>query len=259
MLCDRVRDWLHGVRSAAPSKETRKSLEGEPVHEAERLRIIHQLITNSEAEGGAGITPKEAPWQEVESIFALHDREYNKRWISKWARQWLLRADDLDEIRDRLGEKIAFYFAFTQSYFQFLIPLAAFGVAAWALLGKFSAFYAVVNSLACIAFTEWWKHREVDLALRWGVRNVSAIASRNRDFRQEKTITDPVTGEQVAFFPATTRLRRQFLQLPFALVCAAVLGSLIATCFGIEIFISEIYDGPLKGILVWLLPVSCMA
>ncbi|MBE7180661.1 MAG: anoctamin [Terriglobus roseus] len=238
------------MRAAAPAKETRQSLENEPMYEAERLRIIYQLITNSEAEGGAGITPGEASWKSVESIFALHDHAYNKQWITKWARQWLLSPEDLDDIRNRLGERIAYYFAFTQSYFQFLIPLAGFGVAAWLLLGKFSVFYAVVNSLACIVFTEWWKHQEVDLAVRWGVRNVSSIATRNRDFAQEKTITDPVTGEQAAFFPAAKRLRRQFLQLPFAVLCAVLLGSLIATCFGIEIFISEIYGGPLKSVLV---------
>jgi hypothetical protein len=51
-------------------------------------------------------------------------------------------------------------------------------------------------------------------------------------------------------FPATKRLRRQLLQIPFAIAAAIVLGALIATCFGIEVFISEIYDGPLKWILV---------
>lgn len=241
---------MHGVRTAAPAKETKQSLESEPMYEAERLRIIYQLITNPVEEGGAGITPGEDPWKDVESIFALHDHAYNKKWINKWARQWLLSPGDLDDIRNRLGEQIAYYFAFTQAYFQFLIPMAGFGLGSWLLLGKFSTLYAIVNSLACTVFVEWWKHQEVDLAVRWGVRNVSSIATRNRNFQKEKTITDPVTGEQTAFFPATKRIQRQLLQLPFVLTCAALLGTLIATCFGIEIFVSEIYDGPLKSVLV---------
>jgi hypothetical protein len=102
----RVRDWLHGVRAAAPPKETREALEAEPLYEAERLRIIYQLITNPTYEGGAGITPKEGEWEGVESIFALHDHAYNKDWIKKWTSSYFLKTEDLDDIRNRLGEKV---------------------------------------------------------------------------------------------------------------------------------------------------------
>lgn len=102
----RVRDWMHGVRSAAPDKETRAALEAEPLYEAERLRIIYQLITNPTSEGGAGITPKEGEWENVESIFALHDHAYNKDWIKKWTQSYFLKTEDLDDIRNRLGEKV---------------------------------------------------------------------------------------------------------------------------------------------------------
>lgn len=63
-------------------------------------------------------------------------------------------------------------------------------------------------------------------------------------------ITDPVTGERVGIFPNKKRLQRQLLQVPFALAAASLLGTLIATCFGIEVFISEVYNGPLKFLLV---------
>jgi anoctamin-10 len=248
----RVRDWINGVRAAAPKKETEQALKEEPLYEAERLRIIYQLITNPVTEGGAGITPKEGIWKDVESIFPLHDHAYNKSWIKKWSTQWFLKAEDIDDIRNRMGEKVAFYFAFTQSYFAFLLFPAAFGASAWLLLGNFSPIYAIVCSLWCIIFVEYWKHQEVDLAVRWGVRNVSHIEHKRKEFRHEFETTDPITGEKIQVFPATTRLQRQLLQLPFAVACVLILGSLIATCFGIEIFISEVYDGPLKSILVSL-------
>ncbi|KAF2834920.1 DUF590-domain-containing protein [Patellaria atrata CBS 101060] len=248
----RVKDWIHGVRPAAPQKEARAALEEEPLHEAERLRIIYQLITNPEEEGGAGITPKEGEWKSVESIFPLHDHEYNKKWIKKWSTRYMLTTEDLDEIRERLGSKIAFYFAFTQSYFSFLVLPAIFGFTAWFLLGSFSPIYAFLASLWCIVFTEYWKHQEVDLSVRWGSRNVSTIETKRKDFGHEKEVKDPVTGEMVRIFPSTKRLQRQLLQLPFALTSASVLGALIATCFSIEVFISEVYDGPLKSYLVFL-------
>ncbi|KAL9062498.1 MAG: hypothetical protein Q9157_008870 [Trypethelium eluteriae] len=239
----RVRDWINGVRAAAPKRETEEALREEPLYEAERLRIIYQLITNPSADGGAGITPKEGEWKNVDSVFPLHDHVHNKAWIKKWSTQWFLKPEDIDEIRNRFGEK---------SYFAALIFPAAIGASAWLLLGNYSLVYAGVSCLWCVVFVEYWKHQEVDLAVRWGVRNVSRIEHKRKGFNYEFETSDPVTGEKVQIFPATTRLQRQLLQIPFAIAAALLLGTLIATCFGIEIFISEIYNGPLKSILVFL-------
>ncbi|KAF2153232.1 DUF590-domain-containing protein [Myriangium duriaei CBS 260.36] len=248
----RVNDWIHGIRAAAPEKETRQSLESEPLTEGERLRIIHRLISNSEAEGGAGITVKDGEWENVESIFALHDNAYNKAWIKRMSSKYILTPEDLDEIRDRLGENIAFYFAFMQSYFTFLIAPASFGGAAWLLLGKFSPLYAIASTLWTIVFVEWWRHQEYDLAVKWGVKGVSKIQTKRRQFAHETEMTDPVTGETIKAFPAQKRLARQLLTVPFAFAAIGLLGSLIAIAFAIEIFISEIYSGPLKWVLVFL-------
>ncbi|MCJ1243176.1 hypothetical protein MMC30_000373 [Trapelia coarctata] len=248
----RVKDWLYGVRAAQPDKETQNLLTAQSMSDAERYRIIYQMITSPQNEGGAGITPKEGQWKNVESIFPLHDVAFNKTWLKDWSMKTFLKIEDLDEIRNRLGEKVAFYFAFTQSYFAFLIFPAAFGFSAWVLLGHFSPVYAVVNILWCVTFVEYWKHQELNLAIRWGVKGVSAIQEKRRDFQHEKEIKDPVTGETVQIFPATKRLARQALQIPFALLACLALGSLIATCFGIEIFLSEVYSGPLKSVLIYL-------
>lgn len=208
------------------------------------------MITSPRQEGGAGITPKHGPWKEVESIFPLHDHTFNKKWIQTWATTTFLKTEDLDDIRNRFGEKIAFYFAFTQSYFAFLLFPAAFGFSSWVLLGHFSPIYAIVNSLWCITFVEYWKHQEIDLAIRWGVKGVSAIQEKRRDFQHEREAKDPITGETVQIFPAISRLQRQLLQLPFAILACLALGTIIATCFGIEIFLSEVYNGPFKSYLV---------
>lgn len=131
-----------------------------------------------------------------------------------------------------------------------MIGIAAFGASAYFLLGYFSPIYAVVNSLMCVTFVEWWKHQEYDLGVRWGVRGVSSIDTRRHDFRAEKEFTDPVTGEKIQFFPSWKRLQRQLLQVPFALLAAAALGAVICFAFSIEIFMSEIYNGPGQSILV---------
>jgi anoctamin-10 len=227
-------------------------LNDDPLYEAERLRIVYQLITHPPSEGGAGITPKQGDWKNVQAIFALQDAEFNKMWIKNMSRQYFLKAEHLDIIRDRFGEKVAYYFAFTQTYFTFLIINAVAGISAWFLLGHFSSFYAIVNGLWCIIFTEYWKHKEVDLALRWGVRGVSNIEIQRKEFVYDKITEDPVTGEKVKYFPVAKRLQRQLWQIPFAVTVAVALGCWIATVFGIEIFISEVYHGPLKNVLIYI-------
>ncbi|KAJ8058624.1 hypothetical protein OCU04_012800 [Sclerotinia nivalis] len=248
----RVQDWLYGVRITAPAKDVQEAFKVEPVTEAERLRLVYLLITKSKIEGGAGITPKRGEWKVVESIFPLHDHAFNKAWITEITTKYLLTTKDLEDIKNRFGERIGFYFAFLQSYFMFLVFPAAFGFCAWVLFGQYSPIYAIVNGIWCIVYTEYWKKQETDLAVQWGVRGVSKIQRKRVDFKPDSEIKDPVTGEQIKFYSPVKRLSHQLLQIPFALCATVLLGSLIASCFAIEIFISEVYDGPFKTYLTFL-------
>jgi hypothetical protein len=107
----RVKDWINSVRSAPPKKETKQALSHDPLYEAERLRIIYQLITNPTSEGGAGITPKSGEWAGVESLFPLHDHAGNKELLKKLTSTVFLQTEDLDEIRDKFGEKVSLFIA----------------------------------------------------------------------------------------------------------------------------------------------------
>lgn len=103
-----VRDWLHGIRPAAPEKETQKSLTEDPLTEAERLRLVYSLLTLPPSEGGAGITPNQGEWDLIDKVFPLHDHEFNKEWIKDWSTKWIIGPKDLKVIRDRFGEKVLF-------------------------------------------------------------------------------------------------------------------------------------------------------
>ena len=103
-----MKDWLFGLRSAQPDRETQDTLNALPPTESERYRIVHHLITGSPNDGGANITPKSGKWKNVESILPLHDNVFNKHLIKKWSSKTFLNVEDLDEIRDRLGEKVCF-------------------------------------------------------------------------------------------------------------------------------------------------------
>lgn len=241
------------MRSAAPNKDLDQDFSGEPVSEAERLRLAYLLITKSKNDGGAGITPQRGRWKFVDSIFPLHNHAFNKSWIKQWGSKYFLEDSDINQIRDKFGEKVAFYFAFLQSYFTFLLFPATFGLGAWLLLGKFSWLYALVNSLWSVIFFEHWKLKERDLAVQWSVRGVSNIQLPRSQFQPEREEQDSVTGEVVGVYSPFKRLARQLLQVPFAIACIVILGGLIAGCFAIEIFISEVYNGPFSQYLVGLI------
>lgn len=102
----RIRDWLNGVRQIQPVKETVQTLTELPLSPAERLRLIYAMITDQKMDGGANITPKFGEWKYVDAIFPLHDHEKNKKWLSDFSKKTFLTPEDLDHIRDAVGEKV---------------------------------------------------------------------------------------------------------------------------------------------------------
>ncbi|GAO16828.1 hypothetical protein UVI_02053670 [Ustilaginoidea virens] len=245
----RLQDWLQGVRTSGPNSDINRTLEDEPVTEAERLRLVYQLIVRPENEGGAGINQASPKWRHVADIFPLHDQAFNQRWIQKWTKKSLLDEADLGHVRDKFGESVAFYFAFLRSYFISLVFPAAFGFAAWMLLGQFSSLYALACGLWSVVFLEYWKKKEVDLAVQWGVRGVSSIQLPRPEFKWDYEAEDMVTGEPVKVYPYLKRLQTQLLQIPFAIACVVVLGGLVVIANSLEIFINQVYDGPGKQYL----------
>ncbi|EQL01518.1 Anoctamin/TMEM 16 [Ophiocordyceps sinensis CO18] len=248
----RLQDWLHGVRISGPETDPSRAFEDEPVTEAERLRLGHDIITRPINEGGAGVGEVGGGSKFVASVFPLHDQPFNKAWIQKWSKKYILEQADIDEIRNKFGEKVAFYFAFLRSYLRFLAFPSALGAAAWLLLGQFSYFYALGCGLWSVVFFEYWKQKEVDLAVQWGVRGVSSIQHERPEFKWEFETEDTVTGEPKKVYPFAKRFQTQLLQIPFALACVLVLGGLVVVCNSLEIFINEVYDGPFKQYLAFL-------
>lgn len=146
--------------------------------------------------------------------------------------------------------QVAFYFAFLQTYLIALLFPSAAGIVAWMYLPGYSLLYAIITSLWCIVFLEYWKLREIDLSLRWSVKGVGSLKVNRAKFKYDKEVRDPITNELIQQYSHMKQIFRQLLQIPFALVALLGLGSLIAIVFVVEIFISEVYKGPFKLYLV---------
>ncbi|KAK1976069.1 calcium-activated chloride channel-domain-containing protein [Colletotrichum cereale] len=242
----RVKDWLYGIIPEHPGGTKTTVVDG--AFEAEDILSVHHLVNWSKSLGGAGITPESGQWKNVKAIFPLHNEGTNQSLMKHLSKRLFLTLDDIDDIRDLWGPKVAFYFAFIQTYLLFLAFPAITGVIAWMYLSKYSLFYAISTCVWCTVFLEYWKIQEVDLSIRWRVQGVGKVKVNRPQFRYDKIIKD-ATGRETHYFPKWKQVTRQLLQIPFVLISAAILGAIILLVFAIEVLISEGYDGPQKNLI----------
>ncbi|KAH6693612.1 calcium-activated chloride channel-domain-containing protein [Plectosphaerella plurivora] len=245
----RVKDWLYGIVPDHPGGHKNTVVDGK--YEAEDILSTYHLVNWSKEQGGAGITPGHGKWERVTSIFPLHNERLNQSLLTHLSKHIFLTHDDLDQIRDLWGSKVAFYFAFIQTYLVFLIFPAVTGVAAWLFLPKYSLFYAILTCVWCTVFLEYWKIQEVDLSIRWNVRGIAHVKVNRPQFKWESVTTDEA-GREHHHFSRKKQVLRQLLQIPFILFATLALGTMIVSVFAIEVLISESYEGPYKSYLEYL-------
>lgn len=246
----RVKDWLYGVSSEQPQVGGKhKIVDG--AFEAEDLLSMYHLVHWDKNLGGAGITPGTGKWENVKSIFPLHNEKVNQELLVHLSKHVLLRNDDLDKIRNLFGPKVAMYFAFLQTYIAFLFFPAIAGFFAWLFLPKYSLGYALVIELWCIVFLEYWKLQEVDLGIRWNVKGVGTLKVNRPGFKPDK-VTKDEHGMVQHHYSRWKQVMWQTPQIPFFVGALVCLGGIIAVVFALEILISEAYEGPYKYYLEYL-------
>jgi anoctamin-10 len=230
-----VKYWLCGITKEHPGGTASSVVTAN--YEAEDVLSMYHLVFWRKELGGASITPGHGEWKNVPSIFPLHNNAANRALLARLSTRVFLSMEDIDSIRDLLGTKIAFYFAFLQTYFRSLAFPSVAGVFAWAF------------NVWCTVFLEYWKIKQMDLAIRWNVRGIDRLKVNRPRFHFETETTDAV-GRVRHHFPEWKRIMRQLVVVPFVLVSTLLLGMLIAFVFVIETFISEAYAGPYKFYLV---------
>ncbi|KAL7785510.1 calcium-activated chloride channel domain-containing protein [Trichoderma ceciliae] len=237
----RVRDWLYGITQTRPAGNKHTIVPA--WYEAEDLLSMDHLVSWPQSMGGAGITPGLGQWKNVKAIFPMHNEKVNQALLRRLSKELVLSIDDLDKIRDLFGSKVAFYFAFGQSYSAFLLFPAITGLIAWLWLPKYSLAYAILIVIWCTVFLEYWKVREVDLSIRWRVKGVNKTKTNRPEYKYEQVFVDKY-GRTIHYTPKWKQISRQLLQLPFMAIATVALGLMISAVFAVEILISDSYDGP---------------
>ncbi|KAI8334279.1 calcium-activated chloride channel-domain-containing protein [Chlamydoabsidia padenii] len=216
--------------------------------EAVKLQLVYDILTSSEKNGGADISPHVDPF--VESIMPLHNDDFNKKWISTWSKKWLIENDDLCNIRNHFGEKIAFYFAFVQFYFLWLMIPAGLGVLNYFTHSNtLCIWYSISMLIWGITFTEMWKRKQMELAVQWGVLNCSKHEKQRSAFKGDKTVADQITGEEMPFVPAWKIILRRTLTIPAVALGAGFLMVIVGLVFVLQLFLHEYYTGPFQQFL----------
>ncbi|POS70649.1 hypothetical protein DHEL01_v210957 [Diaporthe helianthi] len=246
----RVKDWLWAITRLQPPTGKQGTLVDD-AFEAENVLSMYHLVNWPQEIGGAGITPGRGKWECVRSIFPIHNEPANSALLRHLSKKLFLGDDDLDSIRDLFGSKVAFYFAFMQSYAAFLFFPAITGFLAWMFLPKYSLTYAILVLFGCTIFLEYWKIRQIDLSIRWDVKGVGSLKVSRPTFRYEKVVVDAV-GRTKHIYPKWKAVLRQLVQVPFFVAALLVLGSIITAVFAIEVLVSEAYDGPYQNWLEYL-------
>ncbi|KAJ0162184.1 Uncharacterized protein CTA2_4965 [Colletotrichum tanaceti] len=234
----RVKDWLYGIVPEHPGGSKTTVVDG--AFEAEDILSVYHLVNWSKSLGGAGITPEAGQWKKVKAIFPLHNEERNQSLMKHLSKRLFLTLDDIDSIRDLWGTKVAFYFAFIQTYLLFLTFPAVTGVFAWMYLSKYSLFYAISTCVWCTVFLEYWN-----------VQGIGKVKVNRPQFKYDRVVKDEA-GREKHYFPKWKQITRQLLQIPFVLVSALALGAIIVLVFAIEVLISEGYDGPYKNVVEYV-------
>ncbi|KAJ7231049.1 calcium-activated chloride channel-domain-containing protein [Mycena haematopus] len=223
---ERHSDFLSGLPTTPIKTEDQ---EDQPLAPADRIRLVHAFITSMPSDGGLGISPDAQEWDLVESVMALHDREFNERWIHAWTTSRYVSVKG-EHLREHFGDSVAMYFSFLHSYTKALVFPAALGVLFFFFGTPYSPMYSILIVLWSVVFVEWWRVRERKLSLRFGTRG---------SFRVEKLRARYIDG-----FPWWKHELRVIASLPVILLFAAVLVSILTGIFVFEAFVTQLYTGP---------------
>lgn len=94
---------MYGLPTVVLPSDTVK-VDSQPLSPAERIRLVHGFITSSKPDGGLGIIPGSSGWDLIESIMALHDREFNDTWNRSWTLRQIASVQ-LSKIREQVSPR----------------------------------------------------------------------------------------------------------------------------------------------------------
>lgn len=223
---------------------------------ADRSLLIYGYLTESKQTNGLGITTDKSSI--VESIMPISGYLADASIAARTKKSVFAASLKTTGIQKIYGTGIALYFEFLKHYIGYLVLLSIMGTIAYVKSKQYSMAYTYINLVGGVLFILSWKRRERYLASTWGVQNShklvqnnAELAALNKNFEVKSTYKHLERKDGSRFI-------KQWAFVPVALAFVAVLFTFQMTCFALEIFMSEIYDGPLK-VFLKLVPTVALA
>lgn len=231
------------------SKSFQAGSTGANTSELDRLRITYETLTKSKSQGGLGITPAEGDFTEVVSITPLNEYVQGTSFGEAF-KTTLKKGYSVEKVKDAFGVQAALYFEGLRLFIVWLVGLAGFGVAAHFKTGGTARFvYSTINLIWGVTFLVAWQYKLKVLTNKWGVQNSPLIDKLDRTSLESKgAIKSSETHKSLLARDYSTFLK-QLAFIPIALGFFFALLTYQLGCFVVEIFLTEIYDGPGKQFL----------
>lgn len=205
----------------------------------DRLKLTVAIVEADEEVGGAGLSTSKYIKQAnhpMAAFFALHENDKKDELMHKWFNLRSVFSNPLQEIRDYFGEAIAYYFGFLAFYNRALL-IPAIGGIAFFIYQMVDArvdvdavpAYAILVALWATIFLEFWKRKEAEFRIRWGMTKFLEKELPRPEFKGEWK-PSPVDGRKTEIFPWTTKILRMVFSQS---VVWTLIGVVIASVVGI--------------------------
>jgi hypothetical protein len=225
-----INGYLHGISNELLNEEFLI----EQLDQVKRLELVNGRLNE------AGLTGAQ--------VLPLWDYKDNQRLLKSMIKISFTE-QDVELIRALAGSKVGLYFEFLRLYYNWLAIPAVIGLISHIFFKRFSYVFTIVNSLWAIAFLNSWRQRERFLGIQWNIKGAEQLQQRNPEFHGESFEEDPITGKKVPYSSPGKRTLKQIAFIPFGFLALLALVSYQVLCFTIEIFLTELYQGPLKPIM----------
>lgn len=205
---------------------------------AERLRLIYYKLTLPKEKGGCEIEiglNNVVDMIPCKNLLNLENEfNLNKKQIGKLFNK-NIRKQNTQFLKENFGIKYAMYYKFVQGYVSSIGFLSLFGILAWYFLGNFSKIYTLINIFFGLTTYLCIYSSELHLRNEWNLNNISK--------------TEILILNEDEIIPNWQILLRKYSFIPITIISAISLFIGQFSCFLLEIFINEIYQGPFKSIL----------
>ncbi|KAK6462342.1 calcium-activated chloride channel-domain-containing protein [Scheffersomyces coipomensis] len=239
------KDLIQNYEFGVTNKENSKS---------EKLRIIYHYLITPVKFGGVGITPNKGNWSFVHSIIpvseSFHDttlKQDVETHITNTSKNLL----STNLIKEKFGVQISLYFEFVKFYIFALSILSVLGFTSYLKSGGkiYSLTYAFINLIWGILFITFWNRKQQYLVNFWGVQNSHLIEEFNSKLSQVNEKFEQSSSFKHKDNDDAYRYLKQLTFIPIAVLFTVLLVSFQLFCFVIEIFLTDVYDGPGKSLL----------